>query len=379
MENPFFFGKSVIRPAFINRDKEIKEISSQLSRGQSIILFSPRRYGKTSLIKIVLDKIKKNNIITFYFDLYRIVTIEKFSEYFCEIIISNLKSKGHKLFEQVRNILPSFSPKLVYSEPNTPTIELDISTLKKDKSKSLRELFDAVEIFSKKRQKKACIVFDEFQEILNIDGGEELEKEMRSAFQHHQNVSYVFMGSKSHLMNELFNVKNRPFYHFGLHYELTVIESHIWEKFIYEIFNKGNYKIKKSHCKMLTSITKGHPFYTQMLCSELWNLNHNSKNITDKKILIALDRVIDREEYGFVQLWDQLDTKSRRILSAIAIEGHSELFSAHFLEKYNLKSHSSIQRTVKKLLQMDIIIKIKSGFDIIDPIYSAWIKKNIKG
>jgi hypothetical protein len=185
MDNPFFFGKTVSGTSFLNRERELEELTETLARGQNIILFSPRRYGKTSLIKRVVARLQEKKVQTFYFDFYRIASLEEFFRYYSTTIINSLQSPFEKAFSLVRSLIPSLKPRLVYSEPTLPSIEVELSMDVLAKKSSLNELFDAIEKYCRIKKKKACVVFDEFQEIATIENGELLEREMRSAMQHH--------------------------------------------------------------------------------------------------------------------------------------------------------------------------------------------------
>lgn len=69
--NPFKYGTVVGGSYFINRKKEISQIKNDLISGNNIILYAPRRYGKTSLIMEILKKLKKEKVKTVYIDLSR--------------------------------------------------------------------------------------------------------------------------------------------------------------------------------------------------------------------------------------------------------------------------------------------------------------------
>lgn len=374
MENPFFFGKTVTGGCFINRQREIRELSESLARGQSLIIFSPRRYGKTSLIKQVMGRLKERGLLIFYFDLYRITDLDQFYRYYTRTIVSSLQSPAQKLFAIMRALIPSLKPKLVYTEPGAPSIEVEVGLETLRKTSSLQELFDAVEKFCIKKRKKACVVFDEFQEITAIEQGDAIEREMRASFQHHQYVSYAFLGSRYHLMHELFNDKNRPFYHFGAHYELDVISQSDWLPFIRHKFAAGGYEIGDQECRDIMEITRGHPYYTQLFCSTIWDLAQKHGKIASDDIKGGLRIVLEKESHAFHELWDCLRSDERRLLSAIAKEPQSPaIFSNDFISRHQMGSASSLQRVVSRLQQRGLLMRKKQGYLITDPVFLRWI------
>lgn len=378
MENPFVFGKAITGKHFIDREEELREIVSHLSRGQNVILYSPRRYGKTSLIKQALEKLKGSKFVVFYIDLYRISSLNEFYQEYAKCMVQ-ARVPAQKLIDLISSLLPSLNPKIVYQSAELPSVEIDVKLPTLKKSKTLKELFDSFEIYLGKNRLKGCVVFDEFQEILTIEDGENLEREMRAAFQHHKNIGYGFLGSRNHLMNDLFKNKNRPFYNFGVHFPLDVIAKKKWEPYLKAEFTKAGYKVKEEYIDELLSITNGHPYYTQFFCSELWELFGNKKDLPDDCVKMTLLRVLQKENHAFQELWDTLSGRERKLLSAIAHENDSAVYSSEFLDKYQFGSPSKIQRVVSSIQKRDLIDKkVNNLFKIHDPIFKYWILEGNK-
>ena len=239
MKNPFVYGKTVSGEQFCNRDKEVKELVAEITNCQNIIIFSPRRYGKTSLIKRVLEKVKARGILTFYVDLYPAINKQKFIEIYAGAISSGISGGFKQIAEKIKEYLPRIIPKVVM---DGQSVHID-------------DLLGAVKKIADRQDKPAVVVFDEFQEIANFED-DEIERKMRSVFQNHRNVSYVFMGSKTHLMRDIFNNPNRPFYKSGRHFPLQKISGNELGKFSKKKFSAGgnkypNYKgIKHLYCDM---------------------------------------------------------------------------------------------------------------------------------
>jgi len=372
-DNPFFFGRTVTGPAFIDREQETEQIASSLERGQSVILFSPRRYGKTSLIRQVTDRLQRRGLLAFYLDLYRVTTLERFGQYYAQAVLSIIASPADRLFSLVRSLVPSLRPKLTYSEPNMPSIELELGLENLRRQSTLAELFNLIEQYCRKRKKRACLVFDEFQEITVFDSDHLLEREMRAAFQHHERVSYAFLGSKTHLMHELFKDKKRPFYNFGTHFELGAIEDRHWQPFIRECFDRSGYTLPQDQYPRITALTRGHPYYTQMLCSEIWEQAVHQSSPPSDPVIAALESILGRENHAFAEIWDTLSPAERRVVMVLAETGRASVFSADFLAAHRLGAASSLQRTVKKLMLRGIVDRATGGYTLADPVFKQWL------
>lgn len=374
--NPFFFGKSVSGSAFIDRRDEILLIESSLERGQSVIIFSPRRYGKTSLIKQVIGNLDRRGVLVFYVDLYRITTMERFATVYSQTVLNSLHTAADKIFSLVRTLVPSLRPKLTYSEPNLPSIELELSMATLQRQSTLSEMLNLLERYCEKKHLRGCVVFDEFQEITTFDSEGLLEREMRSAFQHHESVSYAFLGSKTHLMQEIFKDKNRPFYNFGSHIELDTIAAEHWMPFIEGGFRKASTRLPRSSCEHIVDLTQGHPYYTQMLCSEAWELAMHQAPVPPEDLVgEALQGVLNKENHAFVEIWDSLTPRERKLLTVLADVGPAPVFSADFLAFHRLGSSSTMQRVVQRLTRRGILVRGQNGHDVSDPIFVHWIRR----
>lgn len=371
--NPFYYGKAIPSSCFVNRHLELKEISSDLERGQNIILFSPRRYGKTSLIRIVETKLKQKGLQVFYFDFYHITTITQFYQTFSEIIISQIKSPLQQIVQTVKSLIPSLRPKIVLTEFNTPSVEIGLELPQMAQAKPLGELFNAVEKYLVKKKKRGCIIFDEFQEVVKLPEGERLLQEMRSAFQHHKKTSYAFLGSKNHLMQQVFKNKNSPFYNFGNHIELGTIQKEHWIKFITKRFLGNGYTFAKQVIDELLEITGGHPYYTQLFCAVMWEMYSETKKLELDSIKKVLEKVLSKESHAFQEIWDSIQMKHRKLLQVLSQNTQAEIFSGEFLKQNDFTSIASIQRIIEFLVKRDILIKKGRQYFIHDPLLIRWI------
>ena len=338
MKNPFVYGETVSGDNFCNRKKDIKELSEDIKNGQNIIIFSPRRYGKTSLIKEVLRKTKAKGIITFYIDLYPAINKKKFIEIYASAISSGIHGS-------VRQVV-----------------------------KKMDDLLNAAKKMADRKKKSAVVVFDEFQEIANFED-DEIERKMRSVFQNHRNVSYIFMGSKTHLMRDIFNNPHRPFYKSGKHYPLGKIDPEELSIFAKKKFLEQKITIGKNELNVLLDVTECHPYYFQMLCHVLWELCLENRIIAENDIDKALEILVSRESSVYIAIWDELTIKQKNLLAALAKEEYPEIFSKKFLETYGIGPASSIQKALKKLLKKELVQQENGSYVIYDLFFKKWIRR----
>lgn len=379
MENPFVYGKVARGEFFADREAESEELMADIASGQSVIIFSPRRYGKTSLILEVLDRAREEGLLAVYLDLFKVTSEEGFIAAYAKQLAKLQAGGVRSVLRSLRELLPRLVPKVVLkSEKAGVEVEFEFDP-RSERAPLLDDLFDAAATIGTKSGKRAVVVFDEFQEIADWDGAGNVERQMRAHFQLHQSVSYIFMGSKRHLMQGIFQSKNRPFYRFGKHFPLGKIPRNEFAAFIQKRFGETGVQVVGPVTDEILNVTEDHPYYTQLLCHILWDRTREARAVTTDDVSSALQKVFLREAHAFHDLWDMLPLKVRQLLVALAKEENSQVqvYSSDFLQKHNLGSASSVQRAVSRLMIEEILEKLTGGYQFTDIFFKRWIRNEV--
>jgi len=376
MENPFVYGKVVRGESFADREAEIKELMADIQSSQNVVIFSPRRYGKTSLVLEVLDRAREQGILAVYLDLFKVTSEEGFiADYAKEV--ARLEPGGiRSMLRNLRELFPRLVPKVVLkSEKAGVEVEFEFDP-RGERAPLLDDLFDVVATIVTKRGGRAAVVFDEFQEIAGWDPAGKAERQMRAHFQLHPNVSYIFMGSKRHLMQGIFQNKNRPFYRFGKHFPLGKIPRNEFSAFIQKRFGESGVQIAPSAISGILNVTGDHPYYTQLLCHILWDSAREERSVAEEDVQQAVQQIFLREAHAFHDVWDMLPLKARQLLVALAKEDRfqAQVYSGDFLQKHALGSASSVQRVVSRLITEEILEKVNGGYHFTDVFFKRWIR-----
>jgi hypothetical protein len=378
MKNPFIFGDVVKGEYFTNRENETKEIKLDLSSGQNILLFSPRRYGKTSLILKVLDELKKEDFITVYVDLFRITSISTFIKIYTAAITKATATKLDEAVQFLKDHFPTIIPKVVIKGNEPYEFELDFETTKKELDKVLDDLYDLPQKIAAKRRKQIIVVFDEFQEITTLNLA--IERSMRAKIQHHDKVTYCFMGSKRHLLDELFLGKNNPLYRIAKPIPLGKIAPQNFKNFIRSRFKSVDMVIEEALIEKVLKITACHPYYTQQLCHEIFNICFSKtqmSTITSNDIETAKNKCISIQSYAYSTIWDGLAGKQKDLILALVLNPEANLYSQDFLNKYELGAPATVQTAVKALEKKGLLDRYNGSYSISDVFLVEWIKTRI--
>ena len=374
--NPFFFGEVVTGENFTDRVDEIKRLTEELRGGHNIFLISPRRYGKTSLIINVLECLNKEGLFTFYMDLYKVASLRELLEAYAKGVARSCTTRVERFSDFIKEILPKLRPKIIIGSDGVPSIEVDIHLKDRELLDSLEEVFDVPEKIAKKRKRNFVVVFDEFQEILNLDG-ERIEKMMRACFQHHHNVAYLFAGSKRHLIYSMVSEPNRAFYKLGDIMNLQKIEPAEMMMFLKKQFSKGPIELTENILDYVLEISENVPYNVQYLCHHLWNWCLEAKNIEKEDVMKVLDNIIAEQSVNYIALWDGLSLHQRLFLKAITKFQNKPIFSKDFIVENDLGTPGSIQKSITLLKKKNIIDVDAKEIRFNDVFFKEWIKKKM--
>jgi hypothetical protein len=372
MNRLFPTGVPVLGRDLAGRKKEKERIGMLLRSGQSVVLYGPRRIGKTSIALTVLDELKAEKFFIGSIDIFASPTLSLLSQGIVETTLANKKlAKTIQALKsglstaiskiEIKNVVNDFEWILKFAETGTRSYELFSNAL------------DFPEQFSKKHRAHMIMFIDEIGDIEKFNGVD-LIKLMRSKFQLHQHVTYLFAGSHESVVENIFVKKSGPFYRFGQLYGIDAIEKESFKKFIRGKFNKVKLPIEESALDALLNLTKGHPYYTQLLSRELYFYALSQKKTIDiQAVEIATVEAIRIEELYFSKLWEDISKNSAQVTVLLAmVENKASLYRSEIKKKIN------VTRTLNQLITRGIVRKDEKGqYEFTDPLFREYIKEKL--
>lgn len=369
MENPFVYTRSVDGKTFCNRKQEQEELLDFIENSQNVLLYSHRRFGKTSLINKVFRNIKRKRlkIGTIIVDLYGTLTKEDF----ISAIFRNLhqiESGTDKVINTATKLIRSIKLKHTFDPVSQSyTITPEFGTT--DPKLLLDGVMKIFEAYSQK--KKLVVAFDEFQEVAKYSGAKtEFEKRLRTYIQQHKNICYIYSGSQTHILTRMFNDSSRAFYKQAQSYTLRGIEYKDYEKWIKKIFTENNRIIETGIIKDIVSRCEGHPMYVQQFLYFLWR--ETDSNLSLEMIDIVEQRILEHNQSEYINLWDVLTQNQKKVLRLIIINDGKDLYNSKSLQKVGLKNPSMVSRALPSLLGKNIISK-NAKYHLQDILFKRWL------
>ncbi|MDR3000090.1 MAG: ATP-binding protein [Fibromonadaceae bacterium] len=350
MENPFKFGSVVSENFFTNRQKEVEEAKNVLSSNNHLVLISPRRFGKTSLINKVTSSFSRPVI---YMDLQLVTDVPDLATQLLKKFLNINK------WEKIKHFLANFKvvPTLELN-PQTGSMEVSFAPSANNKFTPLEDVLNLIEKTGKK-DNRPIVVLDEFQEIKYLD--KNLSKQLRAVLQHHKNVNYVFLGSLESMMKAIFESKKSPFYHFGYLMNLDRIPYDDFFDYLKKRFDKVTSK-SEIISKEILEFTNRHPYYTQQLAFYCFSFLEKEKYKKDMLLLIV-QNITAIHNMDYERLWNAIKQTDKKILIALAMQ-----------EKPSgiLSPTSTIYSGLSRLIERGYIVK-NTHYEFDDPFFKNWI------
>jgi len=372
--NPFRYGALALDDAFTNREDEIRELTRDILNGQDVVVLAPRRYGKTSLVWRVIQEVVKKKVLVAQVNLMTTPTKERLAEKLADTVYENVASPLFRARERLRIFAGLRIRPIVTVDPDTgaPSFSFDAGYPRQDVDATIERLLELPGQLAAERKRKVALVFDEFQEVVDIDP--DLPKLMRSVFQEQPEVAHVYLGSKRHMMERIFNDENEPFWRSARQMELGVIDPPRFEGYLASSFERTGKKIAPEAIAAVLETTGGHPYATQELCYFLWEETPKARLARLAEYERALADVLRAEHAHFELIWDQASTVQRLTLQALAQQRGRPL-SGDYRRRHKLPGASTVQRALQALTRNELVTRSDNEYRIAEPFLADWLRR----
>lgn len=371
MEQPFVFGIPAEDTYFIGREKESARLESNFKYGVNTVLMSPRRWGKTSLVKRVARSANSNGRIIIQMDIFACRSEYDFYNTFSSAILKQTASKIEEWYELAKGFIERLIPRLSVS-PETGT-DYSVSLGITPKTHSPEEVLSLPEVIAERKKCELIICIDEFQQVGEFPNSLEVQKRLRSVWQHQKHVSYCLYGSKLHMMTKLFLKKSYPFYKFGEVLSLEPIPLQTWIPYIQGRFNAFGKQINEVFVERICETVDYQASYVQQLAYSVLLLS--GEGVTEESFGRAVDDLLAQNSNTFIEQTQSLTTYQLNFLRAIMDGVSSGFGEASVRDRYNLGSVSNITRLKQSMIDKELVELTTKGIILGDPVLKLWLKR----
>jgi len=373
MNNPFVFGTASSGKQFTNRIQDTERLLANFNHGINSIIISPRRWGKTSLVKKVSAIAGNNNLKVVNIDIFSCRNADDFYSLFANEVIRQTANKWEEWVDNAKKFLSALVPKISFGvDPQADfSVSLDFSNAKLND-----DILDLPQKIAKEKGFRVVVCIDEFQQLSEFTDHIYFQKKLRSVWQLQQEVSYCLYGSKKHLMAELYSKQSMPFYKFGDVFFLQKISTHDWISFICERFESTGKKISKDQAKVISDTVENHSSYVQQLAWNVWV--KTAEITTDVDIESAITDLFNQNALLYYRYVEELTGYQLNFLRAVAEEIHSEFTKNEVLQKFQLGTSANVKRLKDALEKKELIDISGKTVSFNDPVFKLWFQKNLR-
>lgn len=376
--NPFVYGEVVPAAAFVDREAELDRLTRDLLAGQKVFLISPRRYGKSSLVRRALAAAARGGALTVDVTVSSYSSYVAFLEGYARALVS-VEARLDRARTWLRELLAAVRPevRIEASPDGAGQLALSFPTARtaKDVSVLAAEVFALPARIAEARGRKMAVALDEFQAIAAFDGGS-VEHALRAAVQHQRRVGYVFSGSEPALMERMLG-RSRPFYKAGPVMRLDRIPADRFAAFLESRFRATRVKPSPGLGASIVELAGNLPYDVQRLAHELWDdvRAAGKRSAGEEDLHETLRRLLGEHDTLFESLWQRLTLGQRAALRATVLEDGRELLSADVRGRYRLSGPSTVQTSLAALVREDVLARDGGRYIVVDSLLREWVAR----
>ncbi len=382
-DNPFVYGEIVTAGAFADRDVERERLARDLAEGQKVFLISPRRYGKSSLIRDVMRGLARQKVLTVEVTVAASSSYVGFLEAYARALltaetpIGRLRRWTTDLMQGVRPEVridgPSGGPGV--SSTGRVTVAFPAVRTARDTARLAAEVFALPGRIAAARKQRLAVALDEFQAIAAFDGGN-VEHALRAAVQDQRSVGYVFAGSEPSLMERMLEPR-RPFYKAGPVVRLEKIDEELFADFVDSRFAATGLKPEGGLGAAIVELAANVPYDVQRLAHETWDdvrvSGRKSAGLDD--LHATLTRLLGEQRTAFEASWQRLTLAQRAVLRALVLESGRELLSGDVRTRHRLAGTSSVQSSLAALVRQGVVMRHDHRYVVSDSLFREWVAR----
>lgn len=369
-DNPFVTTGYAGPEYFCDRQKETEDLIRLLCNGNNIALISPRRYGKTDLLRhCFAQDVISDNYYTFITDIYSTKSVAEMVGKLGSTILEALKPKGRKVWEKFLTLLASVKSGISFDINGTPSWSLSVGDIDSPKS-TLDEIF----LYLRQAEKPCLIAIDEFQQITKY-ADSAIEAELRTHIQYCPNARFVFSGSRQHLMGQMFTSPARPFYQSVTLYTLNVLPQEKYAKFCTSHFQKEGKHLDERVVPALYGRFEGITYYIQRVMNELFSMTAQGETCQPEDLDRAIQQIVRTSAPIYEDLFYQLPEKQSLVMRALGKAGKAgNLTSSKFIKTYGLVSANSVKSAIPALVEKGLVTSERGEYQVYDKFFQIWME-----
>ena len=370
MANPFQFGRAVEGDQFTDREEPLRIVTTCMREGQNAILVSPRRYGKTSLLKTAVRSVNGSGGHAAMVDLMLCADRRAVADEVRKALLPLSRGWLANRLAQWRELVASRIPHLAitlehggYETTFRPVArDYDWGDAIASTINLLAELGT--------RDAPVALVIDEFQKIASIDSG--LAGVFKAIVDRTQGMSLVFSGSRRHLMHDLFTHEGAPLKGTGMLIALDLIAREDMVRFLTQRAASAGKLMSESVAESLFDLAHGVPNTVQLFA--FWAFQEADQHIDDEAVARGIALAVDAVAPELAVTFSELSSVQQRIVLVLAREGATpHPYEASSLAAFGVEQPATVSKALRRLEESEIAWSTASGWQLVNAAFEQWL------
>ena len=365
---PFKYGMIVDGENYCPRPELARQFSKLVASGLNVVVQGERRMGKTSFVRETIRAMRGMELV--YIDLYCVKSIEEFCRRAVAAVADLDRSAG--FLRRTAQLIANLRPVLTIDR-DTGAPQLTVDSKSANSVASLEDVMDMISAHSRKR--RLCIVFDEFQDVLELADSDVLLARLRAKIQFQNKIPHIFLGSVRNKMTDIFMHPNSPFYRGAAPLPVGEIDADDFYKFLKSRFATGKRKLPRTAFDVIRNIARNTPGDMQELCDAIWDCTDAGQTISEEEVRKGLEVIFSRERDHYEIFIRRLTALQMRVLATLASKGGREVFSVEFLSAASVLNAASVKRAIDRLVSDGLVFYSDREYRFVNPFFREWIKR----
>ncbi|MDY0183630.1 MAG: ATP-binding protein, partial [Proteiniphilum sp.] len=368
---PFTYGRVTASDDFTNRSEEIALLKRNFLAGVNSILISPRRWGKTSLLRRVTEELtlEQKDIRICHIDIFDLRNEHQFYVALANGVLQATSSRWEEFVKDAKQFLGALVPTITFSPDMQTGVSFGVGW--EEIERNPEEILDLAERVAERKKIRIIVCIDEFQSLASFADPLAFQKKLRARWQNHRHVTYCLYGSKRHMLLEVFTDSSMPFYKFGELLYLKKIGTEEWISFIRRRFSDTGKEISEEDARLIAQLAENHPYYVQQLAQQSWF--RTGRKCNREIILSAREDIVGQLGLLFSNITERFSATQMGLLRAI-IAGEKQLSAQQTLLQYRLGTSANVVRVKRGLIESEVLDDSGGELTFLDPMFRHWLE-----
>lgn len=371
MKNPFEYGSAVSGDAFYDRELIKRDVLNVLEGGNNVLLYGPRRYGKSSLMSQMAEEIAGKRKIVVTLDLMEVRSLDVFVSRYAALVYRAL-APSEGAFKRLATLFKSVRPAVTLDDGGNPSLSVAFAA----RTASDADLIDVLDLPERLADgREVVVVLDEFQEVSRLMRGKAFERIMRARIQHHHHVSYVFLGSRKHMLRRMFTSRKEPFYNSAETFLLEKPPRKASERFLVRRFADEGLSLTDKLSAEIVEKADNIPYYIQAIASWVFSsvAARRAKKVVKADVADGYRRMRQSKLDLFETMFSSSSESQCALLVALAREPTAR-FDEAYRDRHGLGVSSTVNTALKSLLESGDVDFVEGLNRVADPLFAEFLR-----